>query len=407
MMATGASDRLRRALVAELRAKGVIRSSRVERAFCAVGRERFIAAVGVEQGVEAVYRDEAFVTKRDARGMPLSSSSQPSLMAEMLELLDVRPGQRVLEIGTGTGYNAALLAHMVGDAGRVTTVDVDPKLAAGARTALRDGGHRVSVETGDGRAQLSRGGPFDRIIVTACADEIPAVWRDQLVDGGRVELPLRLDRDGAAIQLIPVLERRGERLVSLGLTWGGFMPLHGGDGGWLPPPATLTATRSGEGGHSALMSISGAGLRRFSDEASRLLLAASLIRPGAPLMQGLTDLDSARPPLLLIYLLLSIPAARRVTVRQERRLGIGAVDQRSGSMAVVSVRSPWMGSSAYKRDARARWRLDAYGGDAAARELERLLAGWRGLRRQRRTRLEVSADGRGDALRVRFAWTPG
>ena len=228
-------------------------------------------------------------------------------MAEMLELLDVRPGQRVLEIGAGTGYNAALLAHLVGDAGRVTTVDVDPKLAAGARAALRDAGYRVSVLTGDGRGQLSPGGPFDRIIATACADEIPAVWRDQLAEGGRVELPLRLDQDGTAIQLIPVLERRGERLVSVGLTWGGFMPLHGGDGGWRPPPATLSATRAGPGVHSALMSISGAGLRRLSDEASRSLLASSLTRPGPPLMQGLTDLDSARAPLLLIYLLLNIP----------------------------------------------------------------------------------------------------
>ena len=96
-----------------------------------------------------------------------------------------------------------------------------------------------------------------------------------------------------------------------------------------------------------------------------------------------------------------------MTVRQERRLGIGAIDRRSGSMAVVSVRSPWLGSSASKRDARARWRLDAYGGDAAAQELKRLLAGWRGLRQQRRTTLEVTADGHGDALRVRFAWTPG
>ena len=78
--------------------------------------------------------------KRDSRGMPLSSSSQPSLMAEMLELLALRPGDRVLEIGTGTGYNAALLRHLVGPKGHVTSVDVDAALVRAARRSLRDAG---------------------------------------------------------------------------------------------------------------------------------------------------------------------------------------------------------------------------------------------------------------------------
>ncbi len=411
-MAGRSSERLRRRLVAELRAKGAIRSAEVERAFRAVARERFIAGVVAEHGLEAIYRDEAFVTKRDARGMPLSSSSQPSLMAEMLELLDVQPGDRVLEVGAGTGYNAALLSHIAGRTGRVTTIDVDPEIARNATAALRDAGYRASVLTGDGREALPRRGRsdhgFDRIIATGCADEIPRAWRDQLTEGGRLELPLRLDPDGAAIQLIVVLERRGDRLRSVGLTWGGFMPLHRGDGGWRQRPPTIGVSRSGRDSVEPLISISGAALRSMSDRLARELLASALSDNRPPLARGLTELDSGRPPLLLIYLLLSIPAARRVSVRGEGRLGIGTLHRRDGSLAVISVRSPWTLGAPYTRAARARWRLDSYGrGSDAASELQQLLAGWRGIARRGPPALEVTADGRAEALRVRFEWRRG
>ena len=125
------SRRLRRQLVEHLRADEVLVSPSVTAAFAEVPREQFVPELLEREGLEAVYRDEAVVTKRDARGMPLSSSSQPAIMAKMLELLDLRSGQRVLEIGAGTGYNAALLAHIVGPAGQVTSVDVDPKTGGG------------------------------------------------------------------------------------------------------------------------------------------------------------------------------------------------------------------------------------------------------------------------------------
>jgi len=286
--------------------------------------------------------------------MPLSSSSQPALMAEMLELLAARPGDRVLEIGAGTGYNAALLAHIVGSKGRVTSVEVDAELARRARRALREAGYRAAITVGDGREGHANAAPYYRMIVTACADEIPRPWFEQLAEGGRLALPLRLDPDGAAIQLIPVLERQGERLRSVGLTWGWFMPLHAGDGGWRQPPATLTACRSQRDRHASLMSVSGAGLSSLPDTAARTLLASMLADPGAPLARGLTELDSARPPLLLIYLLLKIPASRRVSVLNDGRLATGIIDRRGRGVAVVSVRSPW--TTGYERNIRARWR---------------------------------------------------
>jgi protein-L-isoaspartate(D-aspartate) O-methyltransferase len=396
------SQRLRRELVKQLREKGVLRSSAVQAAFRTVERERFLVAAVAEQGLEAVYRDEAIVTKRDTRGMPLSSSSQPALMAKMLELLEARPGDRVLEIGTGTGYNAALLAHIVSEQGRVTTIDIDPQLARNARRALRDGGYRASVKVGDGRSGYSDGAPYDRIIVTACADELATDWIEQLHDGGRMIVPLRLDPDGASIQVIPVFHRTGERVRSVGLTWGGFMPLHDGDGGWRPPPSGLTASQSSNGRHTSLASLTGAGIGHLSASAARELLTALLSHTGRPRRRGLTDLTSRQPPMLLLYLLLAIPAARRVSFSTSARMGIGLIEGRD-SLAIVSVRTPWRADE--PASSRARWRLDAYGGDQAARRLEHLLDEWQNMQRRRQITLQATATPRDGKTGLAFTWT--
>jgi protein-L-isoaspartate(D-aspartate) O-methyltransferase len=403
-MARRSAGRLRRELVEELRVKGVIRSDRVEAAFLTVPRERFVPDVVAERGLEAVYRDEALVTKRDSRGLPLSSSSQPALMAEMLELLAPRLGDRVLEIGAGTGYNAALLTHLVGPKGHVTSVDVDAALVRAARRSLRAAGYRASVAVADGRDGHPDAARYNRMIVTACADEIPRAWFEQLADGGLLELPLRLDPDGAAIQLIPVLERQGDSLRSTALTWGGFMPLHGGDGGWRPLPATLGASRSVKGKHSSLISISGAGLDQLPADAARGLLASALANRSELRRQGLTDMSSTRPPLFLIYLLLRIPAAQRVSISQPGRLGVGMIDRRSRSLAVVSLRSPWA-RDADSRRTRPRWRLDAYGNEIAAIHLDELVSEWHQLQREHRTRLELTARRDANAVRLSFAWS--
>jgi len=148
-VARTSSERHRRALVAELRAKGILTSDRVQGAFHAVARERFIPETLEQGGLAAVYRDDAIITKRNPQGLPISSSSQPAIMAKMLELLDVSPGDEVLEIGAGTGYNAALLTHLTGPSGRVTTIDVDAEIASRARKALRAAGARALVLAGD------------------------------------------------------------------------------------------------------------------------------------------------------------------------------------------------------------------------------------------------------------------
>lgn len=390
-------------MVAVLRERGTIRTEAVAAAFAAVPREQFIPTLLAEQGLEAVYRDEAVVTKRDQHGTPISSSSQPTIMALMLELLELGPGQRVLEVGAGTGYNAALISRIVGRRGEVTTIDVDPELVRSARSALRGAGYRARVVAGDGRAGWAERAPYDRMIVTASADRIPRAWLDQLADGGRLIMPLRLDPDGAAIQLIPVFEKRADRLRSVAMTWGGFMSLHDGNGGWHGPPDALGAHRSVAGKHTSFASLHGAGIARLSDRAAREVLAAVIAGTGKQRAEGSVRIGGGATPLLLIYLLTQIPAGRRIAPVGERDHGVGLVDPASGSIALLTVPSPWRSD----HDDRVRWGLYAYGGDAAAAELECLLAGWSELVDRAggdEPRLRLTAYGRGEFLSVRFTW---
>ncbi|PKV85792.1 methyltransferase domain-containing protein [Streptomyces sp. TLI_146] len=138
--------------------------------------------------LEGVYTDMPLATRvRD--GELLSSSSQPSLMARMLEVLDVRDGHTVLEIGAGTGYNAALLSHRLG-AERVTTVDLDSEITESARAHLAAAGYRPAVVTGDGARGCPSRAPFDRIIATCTLPSVPAGWLAQCTPGALIEAPL-------------------------------------------------------------------------------------------------------------------------------------------------------------------------------------------------------------------------
>lgn len=148
--------------------------------------------------LKLAYTDDAVITQVDdgtpvgpgLRGLlPTSSASMPLLVSRMLTALDAYEGNRVLEIGTGTGWNAALLAHRLGP-GNVTTIEVDPGLAESANKALIDAGYGgVRVLIRDGVQGYLPGAPYDRIISTASVHRFPYPWVEQTRPGGRIITP--------------------------------------------------------------------------------------------------------------------------------------------------------------------------------------------------------------------------
>ncbi|MER7758275.1 methyltransferase domain-containing protein [Streptomyces sp. NPDC097619] len=234
-------------LVRELVAAGVLADPAWRAAFEEVPRHLFVPAfyegrgagyervwgedpdpAGRARWLRGVHTDTALATRiRD--GELISSASQPSLMARMLTALDVRDGDRVLEIGAGTGYNAALLCHRLGDA-LVTTVDLDPEITESARTHLELLGYRPEVVTGDGARGCPARAPFDRILATCSLPSVPSAWPAQCAPGARILAPLatgliRLEvaADGSA---------EGRFLPTAAY----FVPLRGAAGALLPAP---------------------------------------------------------------------------------------------------------------------------------------------------------------------------
>jgi protein-L-isoaspartate(D-aspartate) O-methyltransferase len=228
---------IHQALIDELATAGSVHSPAVESALRAVPRHLFLPGVPLEE----VYRDRAIVTKR-LDGVRISSSSQPAIMAIMLEQLDIQPGQRVLEIGAGTGYNAALLAHLVGPTGRVVTVDIDDDIVAAARQHLDAAGcERVHVVCGDGSLGYPPGAPYDRIILTVGAWDIAPAWTEQLCADGRLVLPLTLR--GPETQRSIALDRVDGHLVSASVRPCGFMLLRGAFAGPIQQVSLGPASR--------------------------------------------------------------------------------------------------------------------------------------------------------------------
>ncbi|TDD68847.1 methyltransferase domain-containing protein [Actinomadura rubrisoli] len=192
-----------------------------------VARHRFIPdTVWVEDGdrllpvdraddetawLELCYANDFVVTQVDD-GVPAgpgqvgreisSSASRPDVVARMLAALQVEPGMSVLEIGTGTGWNAALLAERLG-ADTVTSVEVDPVVADRARRVLWEAGYQVTVAAGDGVLGYPACAPFDRVIATVAADRVPRAWAEQTRPGGRVLVPWATDfHNGALVSFV-------------------------------------------------------------------------------------------------------------------------------------------------------------------------------------------------------------
>lgn len=231
------------ALVAELTQVGALTSPAVEVAFRTVARHRLLEGFYLlDPGgkppryvefdadrpdpdlLARIYSDTALVTRWE-QGWPRSSTSQPSLMARMLELLELSPGMRVLEVGAGTGYNAALLAELVGDQHLVVTVDVDEQVVARTGRRLAAAGYAdITVLCQDGWRGARDHGPFDRIVATVACPDLSPTWAGQLTPGGWMLIPLE---HAGCHPLVRVRVSDGQ-LRGRVVGYSGFMPARGG-----------------------------------------------------------------------------------------------------------------------------------------------------------------------------------
>jgi protein-L-isoaspartate(D-aspartate) O-methyltransferase len=234
----------RDALVEVLEAQGHLASLSVKEAFAAIPRHLFVShyyerqpgtpnwtyheATHTQEWYERVYSDTSFITLIDTVGRTLSSSSQPSIMARMLELLDVQPGQRVLEIGTGTGYNASLLAQLSGNPALVTTVDIEPRVLSQATAAIEQAvGSGMTIHLGSGLHGYPAHAPYHRIIATASTPTVPLAWKEQLAPGGILVCVMQpgISMAGGVLKAMNNVDNLSGRLVY----GASFMPLHDED----------------------------------------------------------------------------------------------------------------------------------------------------------------------------------
>jgi protein-L-isoaspartate(D-aspartate) O-methyltransferase len=381
--ATGELAAARAKLADALRASGRADAA-VEAAFRQVARHRFLP----ETEPVRAYQDRAVVTKSDGEGLPVSASTQPAMMAIMLGQLGLATGHRVLEVGTGTGYNAALIAHLVGSEESVVTIDVNPELIDQARANLAAAGYAgIRVVRGDGAAGVPDHAPYDRIIVTAGSWDLAPQWRAQLGPAGRIVLPLSI----RGIQLSVGLEAVGDHLVSSSVCRCRFIRMSGAMNG----PESLIALGPRPGLHAQ----SADGPVPEADE-----LYAALSGPATEERTGLCAASIAELADLDLWLTLASPGLTRLNMMGRHEARATPAQQRIanlmplGGLAEVGA-SGGLGVAAFAYGDRERQQnpieitVCGYGpgGPSLAKHLSEQAAVWQELGRPGAEGMELSA----------------
>ena len=229
--------------VDDLKSRGVFSSHDMEAAFCAVPRHCFLPQVSLKD----VYTDRYVVVAQVKNGRASSSSTQPSFMAKMLQQLGVEKGQRVLEIGTATGFNAALLSHLLGSQGVVVSIEFDPQLVTFATENLtrlgythlssppaesdvplcwlaKSGVAPIGLACGDAWNGVRLSVPFQRLMATIGSSDISPAWLRQTTPDCRLVVPLTLFPQ---LTLSIAFDRRGNELISRSIVPCSFVPARG------------------------------------------------------------------------------------------------------------------------------------------------------------------------------------
>lgn len=240
------------ALAEELTAAGKLRSPHWQAALRAVPRHELVpvhytmdphtgawSAADTADDLPLVYSNTALFVLPEGR----SSTSMPGLMTRMLETLDIRDGHRVLEIGAGTGYNAALLCHRLGEE-HVFAVDIEPELVGLARQRLARLGYHPTLVAADGVHGLPEHAPYDRIVATCAVPAVPWAWVAQTRDDGLILVDVKIGQQAGNLVL---LRRCGHRAQGrFGPTYGSFMSIRrAGDTSWHQHRASASHNREG------------------------------------------------------------------------------------------------------------------------------------------------------------------
>lgn len=206
----------RKNLVESLKKQGHIKTKKVEEAFLKTPRELFLP----EKQKQFAYRDTPLQIGKN------QTISAPHMVAIMCEELDILKGQKILEIGSGSGYHAAIVSNIVGEKGHIYTVERFPKLAKQAEENLNKANiTNVTVKTGDGSEGLKEYASYDRIYVTCASPDIPPPLEEQLKDPGKLMVPI-----GNTFCVLTILEKQKGRIKKRNLGNCAFVPLVGKHG---------------------------------------------------------------------------------------------------------------------------------------------------------------------------------